>query len=145
MLEVVGNLWDFYDLGEYVCITTNGVVRSDGACVMGRGTANQATKKIPGIQFEIGNLIKLHGNVPHYIPKKRIITFPVKHHWADEADLELIKQSAETIQIGTYMALLQHVYLPRPGCGNGRLNWATVKPMIASILDDRFTVVEWNS
>jgi hypothetical protein len=54
--------------------------------------------------------------------------------------LELIKQSAREL-----MALIEEqgwkqVYLPRPGCFLGRLDWAQVKPAIENILDDRVIV-----
>jgi hypothetical protein len=38
MKEVIGNLWFYYDKGATAVITTNGYVKRDGRCVMGRGT-----------------------------------------------------------------------------------------------------------
>ena len=33
------------------------------------------------------------------------------------------------------------VLIPRPGCGYGELNWQDIKPLLESILDDRFISV----
>lgn len=35
------------------------------------------------------------------------------------------------------------VLLPRPGCGNGKLQWDFVKREIEDLLDDRVTIVNW--
>ena len=39
MKEVFGDLWEFDGI---IAITTNGFVKRDGTCVMGRGCARQA-------------------------------------------------------------------------------------------------------
>jgi hypothetical protein len=37
------------------------------------------------------------------------------------------------------------IYLPRPGCGNGRLNWEDVKKILSPILkSDRFHIVTYS-
>jgi len=140
--EIIGDLWDFHAQGHYICITTNGAIRRDGACVMGRGIAKQVAQKFPGFPIEVGNHIKRSGNTPGIFQEHRLISFPVKHHWSEVADLELIERSARMLQMGIRTAEIGHVYLPRPGCGNGHLQWSEVWPVVASILDDRFTVVE---
>jgi hypothetical protein len=37
--------------------------------------------------------------------------------------------------------LLENVLVPRPGCGNGQLDWEDVKPILLDHFDDRFIVV----
>jgi hypothetical protein len=72
----------------------------------------------------------------------RIVSFPVKHRWQDAADLELIKRSAlELVELVDRNAWARKIKLPRPGCGNGRLRWSDVKPVLEPLLDDRFVVV----
>jgi hypothetical protein len=142
MKEIYGDLWDFHAQGHYICITTNGAVRRDGACVMGRGIAKQASIRFPGLARDLGGLLKSGGNRINLFVGWRLITFPVKHHWSEQADIALIEKSAKALaELNIFRNL---VYLPRPGCGNGGLTWTDVRPVIAPILDDRFTVVEIN-
>lgn len=113
-----------------VLIPTNGSVRKDGACVMGRGVAKQFKDKYGGIDFQLGALIKEYGSKVQLIVG-RIYAFPVKHDWADAADLELIRTSCRQL-----MELVERDckegrwYLPTPGCGNGQLDFATVLPVL---------------
>jgi hypothetical protein len=77
-----------------------------------------------------------------------IISFPTKHHWRENSNIYLIKKSAEELE-----ALIRYriqiklwdenvtILLPRPGCGNGGLNWSYVKPVIAPILSDNVTII----
>lgn len=125
---------------DTICITTNGDVRRDGAAVMGRGVALQAKQRLPGIEYKLGDHIRSHGN--HVCCIGSLIFFPVKHHWKNKANLQLIKRSAEELvallKISTF---IDTVALPRPGCGNGGLDWKDVKEIIAPILPDCVVVV----
>ena len=141
MREIKGNLWDFHKQGHWVAITTNGVVRADGACVMGRGVALQAKRRFPRLPFELGDKINKEGNRVHLFPEYRIISFPVKHRWFERADIQLIEQSARGLAC-ILSGSDETVYLVRPGCGNGGLLWEVVKPVIAPILNDRFVIVQ---
>jgi hypothetical protein len=73
--------------------------------------------------------------------KAPLIAFPVKHVWSDPADPDLIVASAHSLVCLADQRGWQRVLIPRPGCGNGRLNWADVRALLADILDDRFVVV----
>ena len=147
MKEAFGDLWKFHRQGHWVAITTNGVINRAGKLVMGRGTAAQAKVLFPNIDQTLADVIRRRGNVPVFLHRLRIATFPVKHHWYQPADLDLIRDSATTIQ-QTWGYNIPGVesdtplYIPRPGCGNGRLEWSDVKPVIEEILDDRFIIVE---
>ncbi len=148
MKEVKGNLWDFPT--DAVVITTNGYVRRNGTAVMGRGTALQAARRFPGIASILGAHIQFRGNVvastnvcgPHDMEYKTIVFFPVKYNWWEKADLELIERSAHQLVALTDVAGWKAIAMPRPGCGNGQLDWSDVKAVVAPILDDRFTVIE---
>lgn len=129
-------------------ITTNPITRGrDGAAVMGRGCAREATNRLPGIEYEFGRLLKEHGNrVVRFDTNwtwrdARIATFPVKLHWREEARIELIERSAHQLVRLADKFFYKNVLLPRPGCGNGRLRWQDVRAVLEEILDDRFTVV----
>lgn len=140
MIELTGDLWSFHPSG-YVCITTNGYVKSNGECVMGRGVAYQATQRFPGIALEIGTLIRSKGNHVHVLPHMDLITLPVKHHWKEQADLVLIQRSIKELEEWWFHSRVEsYIYLPRPGCGNGRLQWPDVRPLLEG-LSDQFIVV----
>lgn len=134
-----------------VCVTTNGVVKSNGCAVMGAGIAKECKDRFPIIQVWLGQKLKYTGNHAYYFTDptlsdnvKHIITFPTKHHWKENSDIELIKQSCmEATEImDTCKHILTKCYLPKPGCSNGHLDWDTlVKPVISELLDDRFIVV----
>lgn len=144
MISSTGNLWDI-PADTYI-ITTNGVIKKNGAAVMGRGCALQAKDMFKGIDYDLGYCIDIVGNIPTYIGEYKlkervyeIISFPVKHHWRDKADLSLIERSAKMLPKIIHPGAT--VVMPRPGCGNGGLNWEDVAPVIEPYLDDRFLVV----
>lgn len=140
MKEIEGNLWD-YAADNRVVVTTNGTVKLNGQCVMGRGVARDAAKKFPDLPKQLGGLIKEHGNHVYLLPHG-LISFPVKHNWWELADLELIRRSADELATLWARELQMPVFLPRPGCGNGGLTWDKVRPVIAAHLSsDQFTVV----
>ena len=143
MIEVVGDLWEAHHLGHWVAITTNGVVRKDGACVMGRGVALEAAKKFPGLPYALGGQIKRWGNHVHVFRESRILSFPVKDHWRNPAEILLITRSALEISSDNLKGLVRYpIYMVRPGCRNGRLLWKDVRPALADLLDDHFIVIE---
>lgn len=74
----------------------------------------------------------------------RIITFPTKHHWRDESDLELIRTSAEQLIDICEGRGITSCYLTRPGCALGGLDWESqVRPLLEPILDDRFIIADY--
>lgn len=138
MKEATGNIWDYKYKGLIV-IPTNGFIKNNGANVMGRGLALDVQKMYPRFPFELGSHIKSHGNIVTEWPHSGLITFPVKHNWYEDADPQLIIQSVDQLKrvIGQRQCM---VYMPRVGCGNGKLKWELVKPLLEE-LDDRFTIV----
>jgi hypothetical protein len=146
MKEIQGNIWDYHDInGPWIVIPTNGFVRNDGECVMGRGLAFDAKIRFPDLPKELGDRIKEYGNVVFTFWDYHIITFPVKHNWWETADLSLIEKSAKDLDEIMHYNLSQiqtPIYIPRVGCGNGKLNWTDVKPILQKYLNDGFTVVD---
>lgn len=143
MTELIGNLW-LADADVRV-ITTNGTIKKNGQCVMGRGCAAEAKAKYPELPLLLGKHLKENGNVPQKfsLADDVLVSFPVKHHWFQMADIKLIRDSAIFLRAmaGTYG--WHSVVMPRPGCGNGGLLWSDVRPVIEPILDDRFAVITW--
>lgn len=143
--EDSGNLWDWWGLGHWVAVTTNGYVRNDGHAVMGRGCALEARQKFPEFPKEFGRALLTFGNRLFRFESYRIITFPVKYNWWERADLGLIRDSCLQLEslLNDKVNAPPVVYLPRPGCGNGQLDWLTeVKPVIQDLLSDRVVVID---
>lgn len=142
MKELSGNLWDLAR-GAVLVITTNGCVNKRGECVMGRGIALQAKTRYPQIARKLGEYIARYGNRCFNLGcygEYRLVSFPVKHRWDQPADLNLISLSARQLVEMTDKFGWQAVYMPRPGCGNGRLDWNQVRPVLEPVLDERFYV-----
>lgn len=154
MIEAVCNIWDMYDEGEAVCITTNGFVNRSGQAIMGRGVAAQAVKRFPTLKTKMGRYIMDNGNVVQKIAL-RIVSFPVKPQlgicnedktnvvkhmrhkfirydwvpgWAMMADLNLIEWSLWQLMNLHDAGMFKRIYLPKPGCGAGGLKWEAVRP-----------------
>lgn len=138
MIERIGNIWDYYP-SNIIAVTTNGILNSRSELVMGKGIALEAKYRNPNLPKTLGGMVKQFGNIPFLVD--RIISFPTKHHWKDKSDIELIKQSARIL---VELAKGRAVYLTRPGCGCGGLKWENVKPVIAEILTDNFTILTQN-
>jgi hypothetical protein len=133
MREQFGDLWDFHRQPNAVaCITTNGFVKKNGECVMGRGCAKEARDKFQGLAGLLGGRILTKGNHVHLLPRA-LVSFPTKHVWWEKSDLKLIEQSARELKVLAVAQPDVTFYLPRPGCANGQLDWADVKPVLESV------------
>lgn len=65
-----------------------------------------------------------------------IINFPTKEHWRSPSKLSYIEEGLADLRRFIVEKSLQSIALPPLGCGNGGLDWATVKPMITKSLGD---------
>lgn len=153
-----------------LCITTNGYVKRNGECVMGRGIAKQIQKYYPNMPKDLGKLIETKGNNVHlvYSDEPAIISFPVKpvakkceshddyvSHmkfnigdtimgWACKASITMIEKSARQLaSLANENPHWEVILLPRAGCGAGELDWSDVKPILDKYLDDRFIAVTY--
>lgn len=147
MLEVTGSLWTYP--ADVRVITTNGTVKKNGECVMGRGCAAEAKKKWPWVAAKLGLAVMNCANTPRILsdPSETdcatLVSMPVKHEWFQKADTSLIKVSATILARYADLHEWRVVVLPRPGCGNGGLRWEDVRPILEPILDNRFHVITW--
>jgi hypothetical protein len=143
MLFIRGDIMQLRNDYDGFCITTNGFVKSNGECVMGRGIALTCRNMFPNLASHLGSLILTKGNHVHLLGTDNvsyIISFPVKHNWWESADIELIKRSCNELMTICDKHNFHRILLPRPGCGNGHLNWSDVEPIITPLLDDRIYV-----
>lgn len=143
MLEKRGDLWEARQPGDWVVITTNATLRRDGLLVMGRGIALEASQRYKYLQATLGSLIKENGQrveVIDNLDTSKIIAFPVKNHFKDKADINIILKS--TLQLLDAAQRIEgRILMPRPGAGYGRLDWLEVRPMLMHYLvDNRFVV-----
>lgn len=143
MLEQRGNIWDAITPDDWVAITTNCTIRNDGALVMGRGIALEAKKKWPWLPKLVGEMITQRGLQVEKIQTKteKIIIFPVKYEFYLPASLNLIAKS--TKELATMLPSLRsgRILMGRPGCGNGKLDWVEVEPILRTYLTDDRVVV----
>ena len=162
MIERRVELWAIPSEQGVKAITSNGVLRESGDLVMGGIVAAEAARRHPelpgilgacvmnsngrlGIPVERkdfrGNLYPM-GNVPFYVAKYNMISFPTKSIYWENSEIGLIALSAYRLTERMQQFGLQRVFLPRPGCTNGGLDWATqVRPLLEPILPDSVTVV----
>lgn len=141
MREITGELWDYYGRPNTVVgITTNGFVKTSGSAVMGRGCAAEANKRFPELPSILGAHIREEGNVCWEMSFVPIFFFPVKHNWWNQADLKLIEQSAGRLYVFADDEPKKIYVLPRPGCGNGRLTWEQVRPVIQFLPDNVWVI-----
>lgn len=155
MREVTGDLWAWDD-GQVIArvITTNGFVKKDGSAVLGAGVAKQAVERFgKGLPVKVGEYITRWGNHCHAFPPNPdadrdywLLTFPVKPEagpngepgFKAKAELELIRRSCmELLAWAVSVSETGTIVLPRPGCGNGGLQWDDVRPTLVDAFDQQ--------
>ena len=68
-------------------------------------------------------------------PKVALVYFPVKRHWSERAQIDIICQS--TLNLWKWLeARTQYtkVAMPKVGCGNGKLRWEQVLPKVMPLI-----------
>ena len=152
--------------GLCLVVTTNGFVKYNGECVMGRGIAKQIATKFPEVPKLLGNVIKQNGNCVNEI-KKGLISFPVKPEYViydgnnvvkhamknytigqkvagfhAKADIKIIERSLqEIVKYANSNPQIKFFCIPRAGCGAGELDWyKEIRPLFRKYLDERFIV-----
>ncbi len=151
-----GNLWDFFDVGFKIVITTNIGWDRAGRNNMGAGVALEAWRRYPELANWYGNLCRRHAArtpvVEYEIPgKPGLLLFPVKpltvadpeFSWNQRADLKLITRSAQQLAALARRQNYTRIALAFPGCGNGSLEQGQVLPILRKHLNGlRFVVVD---
>jgi hypothetical protein len=143
MNEIYGNIWEKYvHSDDWIVIPTNGFVKKNGRAVMGRGLAFVSSSMFPDLPGRLGFRITKFGNRVFLWHSLRLFTFPVKNHWYDKADLNLIKQSSRQLK-SLCKGMIIKVLIPRVGCGSGGLDWEEVKPILEKTFNrsSKFTII----
>lgn len=141
MKEIYDDIWKYHNQESYICITINGFVKANGQAVMGKGIAYQCKQRYPEFSKLLGNAIIKNGNIVNLFNNYHIITIPVKHNWWEKGNLQLIEKSIKQLSEIRNNNNVK-IYLTRPGCHNGKLNWKDVKPILEKYLDDNFIVCD---
>ena len=150
---------------DALVITTNGFVKKDGSCVMGRGIAKQIANMFPRVPKILGERILRHGNKVHHLTESpTLISFPVKATseiydgtnavahmvknlklgdkvpgWACKARIDIIEKSLqEIVELADNNPHWKRILIPKVGCGAGELDFKVIKPLMEQYLDDRF-------
>lgn len=133
------------------CFTSNGVVKKDGDLIMGAGVAKAFRDNYGYSATVAGDYVRRFGNHVHdlgffiktnmYID--RVITFPTKHHFKDQSDIDLIIQSCKELTALIESGKLGDglVLLPKPGCSNGGLDWDEVSKVIKPHLHEDVIII----
>lgn len=144
MKEIKGDIFSQHD-ADAMCVTTNTEVDRFGLAVMGKGIALSFAQRYPSLRGFFGEDIRYrNGKVfAARVPNegRAIINLPTKWKWRNPSDIELIERSVRDLERLATFNGWEKVVLPRPGCGLGGLHWVEVKPILETILDDRFFVI----
>lgn len=145
-----GDMWTAFATADLFLITTNSVIRKDGALIMGRGIAKQARERFPGVAEALGqHILNTCGSLGEYgllisprWPTAKLGAFQVKRHFSQIASLELIRRSTAALCAWCSEHPDASVHLNFPGIGNGRLRCENVLPIISQ-LPDQVTIWEY--
>ena len=140
MRNANGDILKFIEIDRYaqkrawVIIPTNGFVKRNSRAVMGKGLAKQVSMKFQKLPLQLGQRLSVHGNHVFKFQEYGIITFPVKTNWFENASLDLIETSLKELVLIIEANPEDNFYIPRVGCGNGKLNWNFVEPIVEQYL-----------
>lgn len=133
-----GNLWDWWEKGWYIGISTNCVVTSWGL-VMGAGLALQAKQRWPELPRQWAAMkpvieVMLDDG-------KRLVRCPTKAHWNDLTPIWLVENTIIELLVMLEEKKGLQVALPPLGCSLGGRDWESeVWPLMRG-LPDNVTVI----
>ena len=107
--------------------------------VMGKGIALQFKQAYPenfkfyeqackAKEVKVGQMLTFA--TKQFVNPKYIINFPTKDHWKGKSKIEYIERGLQDLVQVIKEFNISSIAVPPLGCGNGGLNWATVKPLI---------------
>ncbi len=130
-----GDIWSVWKKPLHTCcITTNSVI-VNGRLVMGKGIAKEAANRFPDLPKIMG--LAIAGMTePYYLREcpQQLICLQTKIHWRDPSPLWLVQRSLEKLGEIAERNPSRIYNLPRPGCGQGRLDWVSqVRPLFKTL------------
>lgn len=140
MQLIQANIWEYADKLDYVCITTNSIVKQNGELVMGAGNALQAKQRVPTLPLDFGDQIKsknLQGKFYGLLlSHEKYLAFQTKLHYQDESPLDVVSKSVAALERLANKYPDKTFGLPFPGISNGRLSAKVVYPMLLKLPDN---------
>ena len=130
------DIWLDFDELDYVCVTTNSTIKTNGNLCMGKGIAKQAANHCPHLPTIFGQLIKLknkENSIYGLLAYQKYIAFQTKIDWKNTSPLYVIANSLDKL---TRLALKypNNVFgLPYPGINNGGLTKDQVYPLLKQL------------
>lgn len=133
-----GNLFEEINNVEAIVNTVNLVG------VMGKGIALAFKEKYPENntiykkkcntnEIDIGKSFVYE--VPNSQLTKYIINLPTKKHWRNPSQMEYIEKGLDNLIEILQRYHIKSIAMPALGCGNGKLDWDEVKPLIIKKLE----------
>lgn len=136
-------LWKHPGHPGMIIVTTNAIVKANGALVMGRGAARQARDRIPEIDLECGTAARqaahrygFHVVRPPTGGKVGFGIFQVKYHYKELANLELIELAVKKLTNYANEFPDVAIRMNYPGIGHGGLTRQEVEPLLLSLPDN---------
>lgn len=135
-----GDMWSVFGKTDHFIITTNPIIRRDGACVMGRGIAKEFADQYPRGPFDLGKELRLYqgnGIIPEFgifgvYDGQPVYFFMVKRHWKEEASPRIIALATERLRLLATHCPEDRFDLNFPGIGNGKLP----REQVLSLIED---------
>lgn len=111
--------------------------------IMGKGIALAFRKTFPDAMEEYVRAVKENairvGKVQvirtNYLLPKYIINFPTKVHWRYPSKMEYIDEGLSDLVTKINEYRIRSISVPPLGCGNGKLDWTKVKPLMLRHLE----------
>ena len=133
-----GNVLEHTNECNYLLVTTNAIIKKNGAVVMGAGFAKTIRDGVPGLDAHLGELIKGSTDPKRYglVLSDYYGAFQVKYHYKDSANLELLRYSAESLAFVASRMPTKTFFINYPGIGNGKLTVEQVGPLLTCLPDN---------
>lgn len=136
-----------YTTGDLLSSSAHALVNTVNTVgVMGKGIALQFKTYFPENfriyqrackdgTLKIGKLLVVHdANIT--MGERTIINFPTKQHWRNPSQYAYIEEGLKALRETIINEGIQEIAIPPLGCGNGGLDWATVREMIETHLSN---------
>jgi len=136
-MKLIHQLLDYstpWRIPNVYLFTGNPIIKNNGTIVMGRGAAKQVRDTYPGIDGVFAKLISQDPSTNCCFtainPGQVLGWFKVKDHWADPAELNIIKNSVKDLITIVNTWPMINFHMNYPGIGNGRLSESEVESII---------------